>query len=189
MLNTLKQTMNSLLLVVPATIMFNDEIASVAFVQGISMRPALNPKVDSNISDERGNNKIQDIVLMDCISANQNFLERGDVIVLDNPHQRKKKIVKRLVALPGDWVKTRKGDLKHVPKGKVWVEGDNFKYSTDSEKYGPIPISMVKAKVSWIIWPPSRWGKVTDARKDKDSRIFIANENDFPRRRSRNDFW
>ena len=52
MLNTLKQTVNSLLLVVPATIMFNDEIASVAFVQGISMRPALNPKVDSNISDD-----------------------------------------------------------------------------------------------------------------------------------------
>lgn len=39
----------------------------------------------------------------------------------------------------GQWVK--------VPKGHVWLVGDNLSNSTDSRKYGPVPIAMVKGKV------------------------------------------
>lgn len=39
----------------------------------------------------------------------------------------------------GQWIK--------VPKGHVWLVGDNMSNSTDSRKYGPVPVAMVKGKV------------------------------------------
>ena len=111
------QFSKTLMLVVPVTIMFNDLIASLAFVQGPSMQPTLNPDTSSTST--------QDIVLLDRMSANLKSLRRGDVVVLDSPTHRNKHIVKRLVGMPGDWVKTRDNDLIHVPTGKVWIEGDN----------------------------------------------------------------
>lgn len=164
----------TILFAIPVTIMFNDLVGSVAFVAGPSMQPALNPT----------GAEARDVVLINKLAIKQGWLNRGDVIVLDSPQRRKQQIVKRLIGLPGDWVKTRSGELKHVPKGKVWIEGDNQEFSCDSDRYGAIPISMVRAKVSTIVWPPSRWGDVADDRKDKQ-RLFISNDqgNDFPRRR------
>ena len=174
------QFSKTLMLVVPVTIMFNDLIASLAFVQGPSMQPTLNPDTSSTST--------QDIVLLDRMSANLKSLRRGDVVVLDSPTHRNKHIVKRLVGMPGDWVKTRDNDLIHVPTGKVWIEGDN---KDNSATYGPLPVTMIKAKVSRVVWPLSRWGPV-DERKDQESRLFIAhdeNNRDFPRRSNNEGFW
>ena len=171
------QFSKTLMWVVPTTIMFNDLVASFAFVKGPSMQPTLNPSGSS------------DIVLLDRLSANLKSLRRGDVVVLDSPTHRNKHIVKRLVGLPGDWVNTRNGDLKHVPNGKVWIEGDNQAHSCDSDTYGPLPVTMIKAKVSTIVWPLSRWG--APAERTGKGRLFIAhdeNNRDFPRRNN-DGFW
>lgn len=34
-----------------------------------------------------------------------------------------------------------------VPKGTVWLAGDNMSNSTDSRAYGPVPLAMVRGKV------------------------------------------
>lgn len=34
-----------------------------------------------------------------------------------------------------------------VPKGHVWLQGDNFNNSTDSRHYGPVPYAMVRGRV------------------------------------------
>lgn len=39
------------------------------------------------------------------------------------------------------------GQFIKVPKGHVWLVGDNLSNSTDSRTYGPVPIGIVKAKV------------------------------------------
>ncbi len=50
------------------------------------------------------------------------------------------------------------GDV--VPKGHVWLQGDNYHNSTDSRHYGPIPYSLLRGKVFYKIWPLSEAGPV-----------------------------
>ena len=55
-------------------------------------------------------------------------------------------LVKRLIAMPEDWVtvpQTR--EIKHVPKGHCWVEGDNVDNSNDSKAFGPVSATCVCA--------------------------------------------
>jgi signal peptidase I len=46
-------------------------------------------------------------------------------------------------------VARRRGEEKwvKVPKGHVWLAGDNMANSTDSRTYGPVPTAMIKGKV------------------------------------------
>jgi hypothetical protein len=47
--------------------------------------------------------------------------------------------VQRLIALPGDWIQIpEKREIRQVPDGHCWVEGDNAGSSWDSRHYGPV---------------------------------------------------
>jgi inner membrane protease subunit 1 len=65
-------------------------------------------------------------------------------------------------AIEGDVVRSldpmiarRKGEGKWVkiPKGHVWLAGDNMSNSTDSRTYGPVPLALVKGKVIAQVGP------------------------------------
>ena len=48
-------------------------------------------------------------------------------------------LVKRLIALPGDWIRDPSSlDIIKIPEGKCWVEGDNSASSFDSRAFGPV---------------------------------------------------
>uniref|UniRef100_A0A4W5N872 Peptidase S26 domain-containing protein n=1 Tax=Hucho hucho TaxID=62062 RepID=A0A4W5N872_9TELE len=34
-----------------------------------------------------------------------------------------------------------------VPKGHVWLEGDNLSNSADSRSYGPVPYALIRGRV------------------------------------------
>lgn len=42
-----------------------------------------------------------------------------------------------------------------VPRGHVWLEGDNAANSLDSRQYGPIPLGLVRSRAVGRVWPPS----------------------------------
>lgn len=61
------------------------------------------------------------------------------VIFCSSPSSYKEKHIKRIIALPGDWIGIRNSsDVMRVPEGHCWVEGDNQASSMDSNAYGPV---------------------------------------------------
>jgi len=107
---------------------------------------------------------------------------RGDVIVFVPPNYPNKDFVKRIIALPGDKVEIRNGDvyvngellpntfnarLDHsskatltVPEGELYVMGDNRSHSNDSRNWGTLDIDQVVGKAWLSYWPPKSWGLI-----------------------------
>ena len=64
-------------------------------------------------------------------------------------------------------------DLHYTSRGRFGVDhavrlepdelfllGDNSDHSTDSREYGPVKIERLIGRAAWIVWPPSRMGRV-----------------------------
>lgn len=107
-------------------------------------------------------------------------LERGEVIVFAPPEQSylKDDLIKRLIALPGDLVEIKEGEvyvngevltepyiaetvqyefpLQEVPEGKLFVLGDNRNRSYDSHEWGYLDLDNVKGKALLTYWPLKR---------------------------------
>ncbi|XP_068084769.1 mitochondrial inner membrane protease subunit 2 [Anabrus simplex] len=144
--------LRSLFVGVPVGVTFFDCFGYVARVEGISMQPALNP----DASDA-------DYVLLNRWSVRTLDVCRGDVISLISPKDPDQKIIKRIVGLEGDIIKTigYKRPFIRIPQGHCWVEGDHTGHSLDSNTFGPVSLGLVTAKATCIVWPPHRWQNLT----------------------------
>ncbi|KAJ8269727.1 hypothetical protein COCON_G00123340 [Conger conger] len=80
-----------------------------------------------------------------------------------SPKNPQQKIIKRVIALEGDLIRTMgyKNRYVKVPDGHFWIEGDHHGHSLDSNSFGPVSLGLVHAKASHIIWPPNRWQRIT----------------------------
>ena len=101
-------------------------------VAGTSMRPTLEP------GDW-------------ALAVRVRSVRRGDVVVVEHPERPGFELVKRVVHVAGDV----------TPDGfelgdEIWVEGDEPEASSDSRRFGPLPIERVRARVRWVWWPPER---------------------------------
>jgi inner membrane protease subunit 2 len=79
------------------------------------MQPIINPS-----------NESQDILLLCRVPIKLNNLKRGDVVSLTSPKYPNERLLKRIVGLPGDIVKTKypfKREYIKVPPGHCWIEG------------------------------------------------------------------
>lgn len=135
---------------IPIGITLIDTVGYIARVDGTSMQPLFNP--DSTT----------DYVFLNRWSVNHGSVRRGDVISLISPKNPEHKIIKRVIGVQGDVLKTssKKTPVVTVPKGYCWVEGDHVGHSMDSNHFGPVSLGLVTAKATAIVWPPHRWQKV-----------------------------
>ena len=45
-----------------------------------------------------------------------------------------------------------------VPRGHVWLEGDNALNSTDSRSFGAIPLGLIQSRAILRLWPIAELG-------------------------------
>mgnify|MGYP001035283346 FL=1 len=102
----------------------------------------------------------------------------GDIVVFFFPRDPEQEYIKRLIGLPGDEVKIEDGAVYvngqaldepylaiHpnytgswvVPSGQVFVLGDNRNNSSDSHRWGTVPLEYIVGKAVLVYWPPTEW--------------------------------
>lgn len=81
-------------------------------------------------------------------------LKRGDLVTYISPLDPTRMVCKRLIGLPGDVICVDPTGMvapstEHVviPKGHLWLAGDNAEMSRDSREYGPVSMGLVKGKL------------------------------------------
>lgn len=109
--------------------------------------------------------------------------QRGDVIIFHSPQEPDRNLIKRVIALPGEWVEIKDGKVyitdtdgdtfpldepyivgtndpyprTQVPEGCYFVLGDNRNHSSDSRKWGMLPRENIIGEAWLCYWPLGDW--------------------------------
>lgn len=161
-----KRLLGSVVVSIPVAVTFFDCVGYVAKVEGASMQPVFNPEDDKKV--------VTDYVLLNRWIIKNNNVARGDIVSLLSPKDPDQKLIKRVIAIEGDLVKSLsyKSRLVRIPNGHCWIEGDHSKASMDSNYFGPVSVGLIHAKASHIVWPPRRWQKLsTDIPKNRNALV------------------
>ena len=145
-------------------------VAQRVLVHDISMQPTL----------VEGDN-----LIVEKLSPRLGGLHRGDIIVFSAPNESKQ-LIKRLIAVEGDFVEITNGKVSVngksdgffnpdgvetlpgdnpeysnfvVQKGYIYALGDNRSFSNDCRNFGPIEIKDVKGRAILRFYPFSKFGK------------------------------
>jgi signal peptidase I len=108
--------------------------------------------------------------------------QRGDIIVFHDPNDSSRRLIKRVIGLPGEVVEIRNGQVyanglllaeayiqspglssrppTPIPDGYLFVLGDNRTNSSDSRNWGPLPRQEIVGKAWFSYWPPRLWGMI-----------------------------
>ncbi|KAL6554348.1 hypothetical protein OROMI_020021 [Orobanche minor] len=128
-------------------------ICSPTLVHGASMLPTLN--------------FTGDVLLVEKLSHRLGKVSPGDVVLVRSPENPRKTITKRVVGVEGEKVtflvdpsRSYRSHSIVVPKGHVWIQGDNIFASNDSRHFGSIPYGLILGKVSFRVWPPQDFGRL-----------------------------
>jgi inner membrane protease subunit 2 len=86
-------------------------------------------------------------------------------VIARSPLNPEKIAVKRIIGLEGDVIQTRRpypSAYIRVPPGHIWVEGDaeDERLTMDSNTYGPISIRLVTGRITHILLPWRKAGRV-----------------------------
>ncbi|CAH3991916.1 unnamed protein product [Pieris brassicae] len=112
--------------------------------------PSMEPTLETN-----------NILFTEHITPRMQRLRRGDIIIAKCPTNPKQNICKRITGLPGDKVKGHFMRSQYVPRGHVWLEGDNSSNSSDSRIYGAVPQGLIRSRVVCRVWPLDKISTLT----------------------------
>jgi signal peptidase I len=100
------------------------------------------------------------------------------VVIFESPREKSDVLVKRVIALPGEWIEIKYGQVyvddvlleepyidstnsdyprTQVPENSYFVMGDNREHSSDSRSWGMLPRENIIGKAWLCYWPLSDW--------------------------------
>lgn len=119
-----------------------------------------------------------DRVIVNKVSTHFQSPVRGDILVFKFPMDPSRDLIKRVIGLEGEIVEIRQNSvyingrrlveayLPHelipdfgpetIPRGHLFMMGDNRNNSDDSRVWGPLDKSLIIGKALLIYWPYSR---------------------------------
>jgi signal peptidase I len=162
----LKEVLSTILPAIFIALFINVFVAQAMVVHGPSMEPTL-------YYDER--------VVVEKLSYRLHSPQRGDVVVVDVPGQDEP-LIKRVMALPGETVEVRAGQVfidgepveepwiaefggpdyppTVVPPEHVFILGDNRAHSNDSRAFGAVHMDRILGRAWIIYWPLEALGTI-----------------------------
>ncbi|CAN8247488.1 unnamed protein product [Cochlearia groenlandica] len=170
LLNICSEDAKAAFTAVTVSLLFRSALAEPKSIPSASMYPTLN--VGDRVMAEKVSYffrkpEVSDIVIF-----------KAPPILVEHGYNSNDVFIKRIVASEGDWVKVRDGKLfvndneqqedfvlepmtypmepMFVPKGYVFVLGDNRNKSFDSHNWGPLPIEKIVGRSVYRYWPPSK---------------------------------
>lgn len=107
---------------------------------------------------------------------------RGDIVVFRDPRTDDRKLIKRIIGLPGEVLEIKEGQVfineqpldepyieyrgrysespSPIPDNHYFVLGDNRNNSSDSHNWGTLPRDEIVGKAWLSYWPPRLWGVI-----------------------------
>lgn len=130
-----------------------------------------------------------EFVLVNKLAYVRSEPRHGDIIVFNYPDDPSEQFVKRIIAIPGDTIEIRQGNVyvngekltepyvsrgaqlagfvsrdelasRTVPADSYFVMGDNRRGSRDSREWGFLPRKFIVGKVWVAYWPPEDFGVI-----------------------------
>lgn len=172
----LREWVETIVLALIVALLIREFLLQVYKVQGESMEPTLH-------TEER--------VLVNKMIYRLRSPHPGEIIVLRDPMDNRRELIKRIIAVEGETIEVRQGQVfvegqpleepykaqgaydygpMQVPAGHVFVMGDNRLASMDSRWLGPIPLTVVQGRAFFRFWPPAAFavGPLSEPRKIAD---------------------
>jgi len=84
----------------------------------------------------------------------------GDIFTFISPQDPTVQHIKRIVKSPGEFVRLKNGTPAMLGVNDYWMVSDNGAAGKDSRTYGPVNLGLFQGKAMFIMWPPSRIGKI-----------------------------
>jgi len=169
----------NLLLWISIALLIRWQIVEPRWIPSGSMLPTL--QLQDKVLIEKVTPRINQIISKE--------IQRESIIVFHPPNSLKQlgydensALIKRVIGVPGDQIEVNEGnlllngklmeeswitepmnyemDVITVPKGSLWVLGDNRNNSLDSHIWGPLPKENVIGTAIWRYWPLKRFGTI-----------------------------